>query len=186
MIVAADKNWCIGNRGGLLDKFPEDMKFFKSVTNHRVVVMGRNTQESLPKKYLPHRINIILNNTDTPDAISESDIQEEDTRVWCIKHAEMIPLSIDLFNASHAMSDPGKFDYIIDSDVFICGGGQIYRYFLENDLIDTIYLTHIEHEYDGDTFIPNLYELGFKEVKQLFPIFENANGVKYSFKILKK
>lgn len=187
MIVAADKNWCIGNKGDLLDKFPEDMKFFKAITTGKVVIMGKNTQESLPKKYLPNRINIVLNNTDVPNELDESSIDTSRTRIWYLKSADVIPLGINVFNHSQMYdANPAKFNYMTDGDVFVCGGGQIYKYFLLNDLIGTVYLTEIDHEYNGDTFIPNLYDLGFEVTDQLFPTFTNDNGIKYTIRVLKK
>lgn len=49
-IVAVDLNWGIGYKGNLLQRIPEDMKFFKQMTLGKVVVMGRKTFESLPGK----------------------------------------------------------------------------------------------------------------------------------------
>jgi dihydrofolate reductase len=77
--------------------------------------------------------------------------------------------------------------YNFNSDnIFVIGGGQIYKYFLEHDLIDTIYLTTIYHEYTGDTHIPNLYELGFKETSVIIPKTTNDNGITYGISVLKK
>lgn len=60
-IVAVDDNWGIGNQGDLLYSIPEDMKFFRQTTLNKVVIMGRNTLESLPgAKPLPKRTNIVL------------------------------------------------------------------------------------------------------------------------------
>lgn len=66
-IVAVDENWGIGYQGQLLEHIPADLKHFKELTQYNVVVMGRNTWESLPKKEtlprLPDRINIIVSNS---------------------------------------------------------------------------------------------------------------------------
>ena len=60
-IVAVDLNWGIGCGGKLLQTIPEDMKFFKQKTSGKVVIMGRETFESLPgKSPLKDRINIVL------------------------------------------------------------------------------------------------------------------------------
>lgn len=48
LIVAADKNWAIGNKGRLLVTIPEDQKLFRQETLGKVIVMGRKTMESLP------------------------------------------------------------------------------------------------------------------------------------------
>lgn len=51
-IVAVDENWGIGYQGQLLEHIPADLKHFKELTQYNVVVMGRNTWESLPKRML--------------------------------------------------------------------------------------------------------------------------------------
>ncbi len=61
LIVAADKNWAIGNRGRLLVTIPEDQKLFRQETLGKVIVMGRKTMESLPGgQALPGRTNVVL------------------------------------------------------------------------------------------------------------------------------
>ena len=47
-IVAVDNNWGIGFNGELLERIPEDMKYFKALTDDHMIVMGRKTWESLP------------------------------------------------------------------------------------------------------------------------------------------
>lgn len=62
-IVAADEKWGIGKDGKLLVSIPEDLKRFKAITKHNVVVMGRKTWESLPNKPLPDRVNLVITNS---------------------------------------------------------------------------------------------------------------------------
>ena len=65
-IVAVDEAWGIGKDGKLLTHLPEDMKFFRTVTKGKVVVMGRKTLQSFPDaKPLKNRINIVLTSDDT-------------------------------------------------------------------------------------------------------------------------
>jgi dihydrofolate reductase len=60
-IVAVDQNWGIGCKGKLLVSIPADMKFFRSTTLGKVVVMGRKTLESFPNGApLKDRVNIVL------------------------------------------------------------------------------------------------------------------------------
>ena len=60
-ILSADLNWGIGKEGKLLQRVPEDMKMFVQKTNGKVVVMGRETFESLPgRQPLKDRVNIVL------------------------------------------------------------------------------------------------------------------------------
>ena len=188
LIVAADENWCIGNKGKLLDKFPEDMKFFRYMTSHNCVVMGDNTQRSLPKKYLNDRFNIVLCKDDS--AMLENIIKPDDIKTTNICYVHDIPSvasAIDTFNQIQKQNKIYEnLDLIRPENVFVIGGGQVYRQFLENDLIDGVYLTKVHHKYEGDTFIPNLYELGFKDYIPIFKDLINPNGIKYDITYLKK
>ena len=66
LIVNVDKNWAIGYKGRLLVSIPEDMKFFRSETTGKVVVLGRKTLATFPGGLpLKNRTNIIL--TRNPD-----------------------------------------------------------------------------------------------------------------------
>ena len=68
LIVAADKNWAIGKAGDLIYSIPEDMKYFRRMTQGKTVVMGRKTLESFPNgKPLKNRTNIVLSKN--PDFI---------------------------------------------------------------------------------------------------------------------
>ena len=82
LIVAADKRWGIGRDGGLLASIPTDMKYFKEHTTGKVVVMGRKTLESMPRRRgLPNRINYVL--TTNPDYESEmSIIKNSEDELW--------------------------------------------------------------------------------------------------------
>ena len=64
-IVAVDNNWGIGFNGDLLEHIPEDLEYFKQLTTGNIIIMGRKTWESLPKKPLPKRRNLVL--TSNPD-----------------------------------------------------------------------------------------------------------------------
>lgn len=67
LILACDPNGGIGYKNKLpWDKIQGDLPRFKELTNGGVVVMGRNTWESLPKKPLPNRVNIIISKTLEP------------------------------------------------------------------------------------------------------------------------
>ena len=83
MIVAFCKNRGIGFQNKLPWHIPNELKYFKRKTtkgDNNVVIMGKNTWESLPKKPLPKRINIVLSKTlnekDVKDAYIFSDMEE--------------------------------------------------------------------------------------------------------------
>ncbi|MFA5637961.1 MAG: dihydrofolate reductase [Anaerovoracaceae bacterium] len=128
-IVAVDKNWGIGNCGELLCKIPGDLLYFKEKTKDKVVVMGRNTFESLPGgKPLKDRVNTVLTrreNYEAPCCICSCD---EELRKLLREYDE--------------------------DDIYIIGGESVYRQYLED--CDTIYVTKIEGDFEADTFFPNL------------------------------
>ena len=135
-IVAVDENWGIGYQGQLLEHIPADLKHFKELTQYNVVVMGRNTWESLPKKdalpRLPDRINIIVSNSMVSNGV----------------------ISI-LGDLTVAMPLQGTLDYIkaCDMDIFVIGGGQIYNALLP--YCDRVYVTKIYASHDDEMRVRN-------------------------------
>lgn len=133
IIVAADKNWAIGNRNSLLVKIPRDQKFFQEMTMGKVVVMGRKTLESLPQKQpLKNRTNIVLS-------------KDKNYRVNG---------AIVLHSLEELLEELKKYD---DEDIFIAGGESIYRQMLP--YCNTAHVTKIDYAYEADTHFPNLDEL---------------------------
>jgi len=65
LVVAIADNGVIGKDGGIPWRIPEDMKRFKALTMGHTIVMGRKTWDSLPKKPLPGRVNVVV--TRQPD-----------------------------------------------------------------------------------------------------------------------
>lgn len=132
LIVAVDKNWAIGYKGKLLVSIPEDMKFFRQVTQGKVVVMGRKTLESLPGgQALKNRTNIVISKNlcyNAKDAVVCHSIEEVKTLLQ-------------------------EYD---SEDVYIIGGESIYRQLLP--LCTVAYVTKINYAYDADTYFPNLDE----------------------------
>ena len=132
LIVAMDSNRGIGKDNDLMWHLPADMKFFKETTTGHVVVMGRKNFESIPEKYrpLPNRENVVLTrNKDysAPNCLVFHSIEE------CIAHYSTE-----------------------EKKVFIIGGGEIYKEALELDIIEEMYITHVDDTYDADTFFPEI------------------------------
>ena len=125
LIVAYDKNGVIGNGPDIPWHLPADFAYFKSVTQGSAVIMGRTTYESIGRP-LPARQNIVVtrNNNYEADGVEVAHSVED-----AIKRAE-------------------------SSEVFIIGGTQIYRYALENNLVQRAYVTHIDAEVEGDVLFP--------------------------------
>ncbi|MGC9343730.1 MAG: dihydrofolate reductase [Bacteroidales bacterium] len=124
-IVAVSKNWVIGKDNQLPWKMPSDAKYFHDVTMGHPVIMGRKNYEA-NKKALPGRLNIVITR--------KSDFRPTDA---------VVVNSID--QALGMVNHP---------EVFIVGGGEIYRQTLE--MADRIYITVIDTIAEGDTFYPKI------------------------------
>jgi len=132
LIAAIDSNWNIGKDGALLVHIPQDMKFFREKTMGKVVVMGRKTLESFPgKKPLKGRTNIVLTTSSGYEA-----------------EGALIVHSLSELEEALAGYE--------SNDVFVIGGGSIYRQLLP--LCDTAYITKVGVSCEADTSIPNLDE----------------------------
>lgn len=133
LIAAVDSNWAIGNKNKLLVSIPEDMKFFRTTTTGRVVVMGRKTLESFPNGLpLKNRTNIVLTRDRgyrAGDAIIVHDLDG--------LHREL-----------------EKYD---SRDIYVIGGEKIYKQLV--DACDTAYITKIDFAYAADAYFPNLDEM---------------------------
>lgn len=130
-IVAVDENWGIGFNGELLEKIPEDMKHFKELTTNSIVVMGRKTWDSLPKKPLPNRLNMIISRSPR-EVLGDLSIQ------------------IDLNEAKIRLAMANS-----NESWFVIGGGQIYKELLP--LCDRVYVTKIFKSHNNvDTYFPTL------------------------------
>ena len=85
-IVAVDENWGIGYNGDLLEHVPEDLKRFKELTTNNIVVMGRKTWDSLPKKPLPNRLNIVVTSKQIEDMENVKFLSLEETIRYIINY----------------------------------------------------------------------------------------------------
>ena len=132
LIVIVDSNWAIGYRGNLLVSIPEDIKFFRSETTGKVVVLGRKTLDTFPGgQPLKNRTNIIL--TRNPN--------------YQVKGA------IICHSVEEVLEELKKYN---SEDVYIIGGDSIYKEFLP--YCDVAHVTRTDHVYDADAWFPNLEE----------------------------
>jgi dihydrofolate reductase len=127
IIVAVAENWAIGKDNDLLWHFPEDLRRFKRITSGHTVIMGKRTWDSLPKKPLPGRRNIVI-----------SDDKGE--------HLEGCIMAYSIDEAIE-QCDPAE-------EHFIIGGASIYRQFLPK--ADKLYLTRVHKRFDADVFFPEI------------------------------
>ena len=127
IIVAVSEDWGIGKDNELLWHISEDLKRFKRLTSGNTVIMGKKTWESLPRRPLPDRKNIVL--TDNPQ--------------------ETIVNSVTAYSIDDALSKCRP-----DEEIFIIGGGSIYRQFLP--IADRLYITHVHKKAPADIYFPEI------------------------------
>jgi len=140
IIAAIGKNNELGKRNELLWNLPADMKHFRDTTKGCTVIMGQKTFESIGNP-LPNRRNIVLTQDDSfqPQGVE-------------IAHSldELFKLLEKTLNK--------------DKEIFIIGGGQIYKLFIEK--ADKLYITHVNAEFpDADTFFPEIDKNKWQKMK---------------------
>lgn len=147
-IAAMAKNRVIGKDNRLPWHLPEELKFFKEKTKGRTLIMGRKTFESLPGA-LPNRFHIVITtqqNYRKPDHLKISD------EFW------MLASSLEDAIAK------AKARVSAEEEVFICGGGEIYKQSMNQ--IDCLYLSIIDQEVEGDAYFPEFDPALFSSVSQ--------------------
>lgn len=134
LIVAVSKNNAIGKNNKLLFHIKEDLAFFKKTTLNKTMVMGRKTFESLPG-VLPSRKHIVI----TRD------------KNYNVDHPQ-VEIRYDLNEVLKEYNNSQK-------ELFIIGGGEIYKQAIESGLVDKIYITKVDKVVENaDTFFPNISE----------------------------
>lgn len=161
IIVAMDRANGIGKNNDLMWHLPSDMRFFKETTLNQIVVMGRKNFDSIPEKFrpLPNRENAILT-----------------------RQANFIAENCLVFNSMREMILHYKNDRT-SRIVYIIGGGQIYKEALDLDIVDEMLITHVNHNFDADTFFPEIDSNKWKSEIVLEKELDDKNA--YSFVIKK-
>ncbi len=137
IICALANDNVIGNDNKLLWHISEDLKRFKRLTTGKTIIMGRKTFDSLPFKPLPKRRNIVITR--------DKNFSHEGCEV------------VHSFDQAIAAADA-------DKENFVCGGGEIYEYFIS--IANKMYLTNVEASYVGDTRFPDVDFTTWKVVEK--------------------
>ncbi len=152
IIVAVSDDWGIGMNNELLWHIPEDLKRFKKLTMGKTIIMGKRTWESLPRRPLPGRKNIVL--TDIPD--------------------ECIDGSVTAYTIEDALSK-----CVQDEEIFIIGGGMVYRQFMP--IADRLYITHVHKKAPADVWFPKIDRRKWKIIEKEECISEDENRIPYTY-----
>ena len=145
LIVAVDKNGCIGLNGKMPWNIPEEMKHFREYTWGKSVLVGRKTFEGF-KKPLENRYHYILSSKEfTGDNIE-------------------VVNNLDELILKYKKSD---------DELVVIGGSKVYNYFLE--IVDKMVISVIQDEFDGDTYFPpfdiNKFNLKSKKEHTKFIVY---------------
>lgn len=155
-VVARAENGVIGKDGQLPWRISADLKFFKSVTVGKPVVMGRKTYESIGKP-LPRRTNIVVT-------------RQRDWRAEGVIVVTDVPTALAL-----AYEDARRTGV---DEVAVIGGAEIYRQTMKD--VGRIYLTEVHRAYEGDATF-DFDKSGWREVsRQRYPA-EASGGPEFSF-----
>lgn len=159
-IVACAENRAIGKDNQLIWHMPNDLKFFKTTTSGHYVLMGRKSYESMGKP-LPNRLNVVITRN----------------KDYAIEGALVV----------HSLEEALKLAAEQrQQEVFILGGGEIYRQALEKKLVDRIYLTEIRESFEADTFFPELDEDEWEETQREEYQADHLNPHDYAFVTLER
>src|SRR5665811_1114134 len=136
IIAAIGKNNELGKKNTLLWDLPADMKHFRETTKGHTVIMGQKTFESIGRP-LPNRRNIVLT-------------KDDNFKTSGIEISKSLESTLASFKDSK-------------EEIFIIGGGQIYKQSI--DKADRLYITHVGMEdKEADTYFPEIIPILWNEI----------------------
>ena len=157
IIVAVSEDLGIGKNNELLWHIPEDLKRFKKITYGKTVIMGKRTWESLPKKPLSGRKNVVI-----------TDIPYEDFFG-----------AVTAYSIEDALNKCEK-----EEEIFIIGGASIYSQFMP--LADRLYVSHVHKKSPADTWFPKIDRRVWKVIEKEEFKDDNTGGIPYTFVIYER
>ncbi|MFQ5703328.1 MAG: dihydrofolate reductase [Gemmatimonadales bacterium] len=156
LVAAMSENGVIGMKGDLPWHLPTDLARFKELTTGHTIIMGRKTFDSVGRP-LPNRRTIVV----TRD---ENFVREG------VVTSNSIEQALTLVDG--------------EDEVFVVGGGEIYR--LALPLVDRIYLTVVHAELEGDTFFPHIDTTEWTLVRDERHEADAKHGYAYSFQLYER
>ena len=162
LICAMSENRVIGRDNGLPWHLSEDLKYFRRTTMGNCMIMGRNTWESIGRA-LPGRTSIVIT--------SNADYQAEGAEVvgslqQAIERAEAVSKEAD------------------STQAFVIGGAALYQAALP--LADTLHLTRVHAQVEGDTILHEFDESNWKEVSREQYQHDESNQYDYSICVMQR
>jgi len=162
IITARSKNGVIGSNNSLPWKMPSDMRFFKQSTIFHHVLVGRKTYQSFNVQLVSRPALILTTKSDYEPKYKED--QTISTLEEGIEKAK------------------GQNEV----ELFIIGGGQIYKQALDKNLVTHMYITEIDAIVEGDTFFPNFDESEWNVIRNDSFTAGEKDDYDYSFVLYEK
>jgi dihydrofolate reductase len=163
MIAAVADNGIIGKGNDLPWRLKSDLQRFKALTIDKPILMGSNTWDSLPRKPLPHRLNIVLSR----DLKFQND-NKDTGAIVCNTIFEALELARD-----HAKEEGAD-------EIMVIGGANLYAQMLP--MSDRLYITHVHAKPAGDVYFPVINTSEWVETASEFHIKGDEDDYDYSFK----
>ncbi|HEX7109170.1 MAG TPA: dihydrofolate reductase [Aestuariivirga sp.] len=154
-VVAVSRNGVIGRAGGLPWHISSDLKWFKAITMGKPLIMGRKTWDSLPKRPLPGRKNVVITRQKNYRADGAVVVADEELALVAAGQAE---------------------------EICVIGGGEIFAKFMTK--ADRIYLTEVDLEVEGDTYFPRLDPNEWRETASEFHLSGPSDSASYVLRTL--
>jgi dihydrofolate reductase len=159
-IVAKSTNHVIGKNNQLPWRLPADLKYFKQLTLHHHLLMGRKTFESIGKP-LPQRTTIVLSR-------NLPSITQEENLFW----ANTLEDGIKIAQEKQ------------ENELFIIGGAEIYR--LAMPFLHRLYITEIHATVEGDAYFPLIASAEWTEISREKHTKDEKNSFDFDFVVYEK
>lgn len=162
-IAAVADNGTIGINGDLPWHLPDDLKYFQRVTSGHHVITGRKNYESIPAQFRPlkDRVNLVVTRNpayEAPGAVVIGSIQE----------------ALDIARGAG------------EEEVFIIGGGEIFREAMAHLDVRRLYLTLVHADIAGDTHFPSVHLSDWQEVSRVHHQADERHAHSFSFVVLER
>lgn len=153
IIAAIGENLALGKDNQLLWHLPDDFKHFKEVTIGHHVIMGRKTFESMGKKALPKRTNIVVT-------------RSKNYLCSCVVVVDSLRKALQIAQRT-------------DKNPYIIGGGVIYEEAIK--WVDKLDLTIVHHLFEADVFFPEIDPKVWRETSRTFHPKDENHTYDFSF-----
>jgi dihydrofolate reductase len=155
LVVAVSRNGVIGRDGALPWHISSELKRFKAITMGKPIIMGRKTWDSLPRKPLSGRLNIVITRQPEFSADGATVVSSPEDALAAAKGAE---------------------------EIAVIGGAEIYAMFFPR--ASRLYLTEVDLVVEGDAKFPSFDKALWKEVSKESHSPEGGDTAGYTLRIL--